>query len=154
SKPAVGAAGAGISFDVGGGAPAYVDVGATVNTNRRLFVTAHDETKMTAIARSGAANGAAGVGLAFVHPDVSRTVAAYVSGTVNAALGTGLGTLPQGVFIDASAHDNLLGFATGRATAREVGLTGSAVILRMDESNVDAYVGPGANITATNAAAS
>src|SRR5258706_4503598 len=153
SKPALGAAGAGSAFDVGGDVQAYVASGATVSTNRSLFVTAHDETRVAAVARSDADNGAAGAALSAASPNIARHVAAHVDGDVTVATGSSLGTA-QGVFIDATAHDDLLGYATGKATPRELGLAASAVIFRMneDDSHVDSYIGSGASVTATNAA--
>ena len=151
SKPALGAAGAGSAFDVGGDVRAYVASGATVTTSRSLFVTAHDETRVATIARSDAENGAAAAALAAVSPDIVRRVAAYVDGKVTVAAGSGLDAR-QGMFIDASAHDDLLGYATGRASSRELGLAASVVIFRM-ESDVESYIGAGASVTATNATA-
>src|SRR5207247_1927892 len=89
--------------------------------------------------------------LAVASPNVRRAVAAHVDGTVAVALGTAL-TTPQGVFITATAHDDLLGYATGKATAHEAALAASAVVFRMD-SVVDASIGSGANVEAVNPAA-
>ena len=73
---------------------------------------------------------------------------AHVDGTVRAAVGSGL-TGPSGVFVTSTSNDNLLGHASGNATADEVALAASAVIFRMN-TNVDAYVGPQAKIDVVN----
>ena len=53
SKPAIGAAGAGSAFDVGGDVQAYVASGATVITDKSLFVSAEDAPQVMALSRGG-----------------------------------------------------------------------------------------------------
>jgi hypothetical protein len=137
------AAGAASLFSVGGDVQAYVAGDARVVTPLSLRVDAHDETRIVAIARSDASSTGVAHGVAAASPNISRNVAAHVDGST----GEGLNG-PQLVIVEATAHDDLLGYAAGSASAEEVGLSASIVAFRMN-SNVEAYIGQGAALPQT-----
>ena len=151
SKPAIGAAGAGSAFDVGGEDQAYVASGATVLTDRSLFVTAQDTPHVSVISRAGATSAFGSASLAAASPNIDSSVVAHIDGNVQAALASGL-TGPAGVYVTATSNDNLLGHASGNATADEAALAASAVLFRMN-TKIDAYVGPKAVVDVENPSA-
>ena len=142
-------AGSASAFDVVSEGEAYIGPGATVVTDQSVFVTANDQSSVKALAGADVAGNTSSIGLSAASPNIVRNVAAYVQGGVFPAQGTGL-TNPQGLFVTATANDDLVGYASGTASAGDLGVSASAVIPRMD-SNTEAYLGEGAHVEVTNA---
>src|SRR6185369_9384713 len=97
----------------------------------------HDETRVVAIARADAASSAVAHGIAAASPNIARKVDAHVGGNTSDGV-----VRPQNVTLTATAHEDLLGFAAGSASADEVELNASIVAFRMD-SDVEAYITQG-----------
>ena len=138
-------------MDVGGDVEAYIQKGAVVRTDRSLWVDASDQTDVTALARAVADSGFVALGAAVASPNFKRNVAAHVDGDVKTANGSALGGT-QGVFVHATAGETLVSYAAGTASGDDLGVAVSAELPRMD-SSVDAYIGSGAHVVATNEAA-
>ncbi|HEY4635035.1 MAG TPA: hypothetical protein VIG92_00610, partial [Rhodospirillales bacterium] len=153
SAPSIGAAGSITSVEIRPETWAYVDGGAQVATDHSLFVNADDEANTVVIVGAAASGDLASIGLSLGRSNIVRDVRAYVGAAdVAAGLGTGL-TDPQGVFIVAAAHDNLLGYAAGEAGAEDAAVAASAVLNQMD-STTQAFIGEGADVRALNSGAS
>jgi hypothetical protein len=151
AKAAIGAAGSVSAVEVGGDVKAYIAPGASLRTDGNLFVRASDRVDLVTIAGADASSDYASVGLSLATPHIRRDVAAYIAGNVSVGLGAVIDA-PCGVFVEAVADDDLLGYASGKATADDAALAASAVAHRMD-SRVEAYVGQHALVTALNDAA-
>ena len=106
---------------------------------------------VVALAGSDVGSNTSSFGLSAASPNIVRRMQAYVLGDVLPAQGSGFDT-PQQLLIEAIAHDDVLTYASGRASAGNLGVAASASMPRMD-SEIDAYIGPGANVTVRNAGA-
>jgi len=121
---------------------------AEVRTNRSITIDARDTVDVVNIAGAAADGTTVSLGVSAAYTNVVRQVNAFVA-AATVTVAEGVVTAPQGLTVNASAHDTLLTFAGGSAGADQGSLAASVAYTAMGSSTV-ADLRAGATVNATN----